>query len=97
MDIIKLMAVLISQPALAVMPAAVFFACFAVTKSKMALIAGVIWFTYCLYEYAMKYRILCSGECNIRIDLFIIYPVLIVAALAALAAVVIGNFKRGNA
>lgn len=26
----------------------------------------------------MKFRILCSGECNIRIDLLLLYPALII-------------------
>jgi len=30
----------------------------------------------------MKVRILCSGECNIRVDLLLIYPILILVSLA---------------
>jgi len=33
----------------------------------------------------MKLRILCSGECNIRVDLLLIYPVLLV--ISGIAAV----------
>jgi hypothetical protein len=32
----------------------------------------------------MKLRVLCSGECNIRVDLVVIYPVLFVISLVAL-------------
>jgi hypothetical protein len=32
----------------------------------------------------MKQRWLCTGECNIRIDLWIIYPVLVMGLVAAL-------------
>jgi hypothetical protein len=39
----------------------------------------------------MKHRLLCGGECNIRVDLLLIYPVLavlsLVAAIVALRAV----------
>ena len=34
----------------------------------------------------MKQRWLCTGECNIRIDLLIIYPVLLVGLVAALVS-----------
>jgi hypothetical protein len=40
------------------------------------------------YEYAMKLRILCSGECNIRVDLLLLYPALLVLSLAAVVAAV---------
>jgi hypothetical protein len=28
----------------------------------------------------MKWRVLCSGECNIRVDLLVLYPALVVLA-----------------
>jgi len=31
-----------------------------------------VWPAYLPYEYAMKLRILCSGECNIRVDLLLV-------------------------
>jgi hypothetical protein len=31
----------------------------------------------------MKWRILCSGECNIRVDLLLIYPALVVLSILA--------------
>jgi hypothetical protein len=34
----------------------------------------------------MKARILCSGECNIRVDLLILYPVMAALTLAAAVA-----------
>lgn len=39
--------------------------------------APVAWMIYGVYEYLMALRILCSGECNIRVDLLLIYPVLL--------------------
>jgi hypothetical protein len=35
----------------------------------------------------MKARLLCSGDCNIRIDLPLIYPALVVLSVAAVVAV----------
>ena len=44
---------------------------------------GIIWMLYAAYETGMKQRWLCSGECNIRIDLLIIYPVLALTLMVA--------------
>ncbi|HEU5041965.1 MAG TPA: hypothetical protein VFT84_14135 [Gemmatimonadales bacterium] len=45
--------------------------------------AGLAWLAYAVYEVGMQRRWLCSGECNIRLDLFIIYPILLLGLLAA--------------
>lgn len=34
----------------------------------------------------MKLRLLCSGECNIRVDLLLLYPVLAFLSVAAVVA-----------
>ena len=47
-------------------------------------LAGVIWLLYGLYELAMRAHWLCSGECNIRVDLLLIYPALAVVSLVGL-------------
>jgi hypothetical protein len=47
-------------------------------------LAASLWILYVPYEYLMYRRILCSGECNIRVDLLVIYPVLLLVTLAAL-------------
>lgn len=52
-------------------------------KVKACVVTGALWVIYSIYEYLMYIRILCSGECNIRIDLLIIYPVLIGLSLAS--------------
>ncbi|GAC1430172.1 MAG: hypothetical protein NVSMB6_29170 [Burkholderiaceae bacterium] len=62
----------------------------------MTLVVAAIWLLYCFYEYAMKYRIMCSGECNIRIDLLVLYPLLLLASIVGLATVVRVLFKRRN-
>ena len=97
MDIFRAMAVLIEQPFLALAPAALFAVLFAVSKSRPVLIAGLLWLAYCPYEYAMKFRILCSGECNIRIDLLVLYPVLILVSLAGLVMFATAVWRRGRA
>ncbi len=55
------------------------------SRKKAVLAAAVLWLCYVPYEYGMKLRILCSGECNIRVDLLLIYPLLVCASCAAFA------------
>lgn len=61
------------------------------TRRRLVLGAGIVWLLYLAYEYGMRWRILCSGECNIRVDLLLLYPALlalsIFAAVSALRAI----------
>lgn len=50
---------------------------------RIAGIAAIAWAAYLVYEYLMYARVLCSGECNIRVDLLLIHPVLGLMAAAA--------------
>lgn len=97
MDFFRSMAVLIDKPALALLPAGLLLLLFAASRNRLALAAGALWVLYCLYEYAMKYRVLCSGECNIRIDLFVVYPALLLALLAGLVSSLHSIWKRSGA
>ncbi len=80
------MAAFIEQPLLAAVPVGIFLALFAVSRKFLVLAAAAAWLVYLPYEYAMKLRILCSGECNIRIDLLVLYPALFVISVAGLIA-----------
>jgi hypothetical protein len=55
-------------------------------QRRVAVGAGLAWLLYGLYEIGMQQRWLCTGECNIRIDLLLIYPVLLVGLVAALVS-----------
>jgi hypothetical protein len=55
-------------------------------RRRVAIGAGLAWLLYGLYETGMKQRWLCTGECNIRIDLLIIYPVLLFGLVAGLVS-----------
>lgn len=57
-------------------------------RARSAAAAAALWAAYGVYEYLMHARILCSGECNIRVDLLLLYPVLLAASLAAVWAAV---------
>ncbi|MEW5979712.1 MAG: hypothetical protein AB1898_28270 [Acidobacteriota bacterium] len=86
---------LIEQPALGLIPALVFLGLYLGTKRRPALIPALLWAGYVPYEFGMKLRILCSGECNIRVDLLLIYPVLAVVSLTALLVSVSALFRKG--
>jgi len=51
--------------------------------SRVAVGAGLTWLLYAVYETGMKQRWWCSGECNIRIDLLLVYPMLLVLSVVA--------------
>lgn len=82
-----ILGILIAFPWLALLPAAV-FAVYAYRGQRLIVcIAAALWVGYAAYETAMLHRILCSGECNIRVDLLLLYPVLFAVSLAAARAI----------
>lgn len=64
--------------------AALFAVLFWNRRHRTSLLAAVLWALYGLYEYAMKMRILCSGDCNIRVDLLVIWPLLLIITAKAI-------------
>lgn len=88
---------MIAQPLLAILPAVVFFFLYLWTKHRTARLASILWMLYVPYELAMKFRILCSGECNIRVDLLLIYPLLALVSMLALGFAVAEFIKRCRA
>jgi hypothetical protein len=77
-------AVLVAYPAAGLVPAALFAAGFFLKKGPLAGLAAVLWALYAGYEFLMKFRLLCSGECNIRVDLLVLYPALFLVSVAAI-------------
>ena len=88
MIILQAMAILTEWPFLALVPIALFAVPYLRSRSRIVLAAGLLWALYLPYELAMKHRILCPGECNIRVDLLIIYPVLILMSVMAIVMAV---------
>lgn len=84
MQVSDLLGVFIQWPWLALVPVAAFGALYAQSRASSALAAALAWLGYLLYELAMKLRWLCSGECNIRVDLLVLYPLLLLVSLIAL-------------
>ena len=81
--ILGAMGILIEYPGLAAGIGVVLLGLGLGARRRFAVGAGLIWLLYGLYEWGMQRRWLCSGECNIRLDLFIIYPLLLIALGAA--------------
>ena len=79
-----MMVLFIEWPWLALAPALLFAALFLGTRSRVAGIAALVWAGYAVYEYAMQRRWLCTGECNIRVDLLLIYPLVFLLSVVAL-------------
>jgi hypothetical protein len=90
----SLLSILIASPWLALLPALAFAAIGYRGHRTVAWVAAVVWLLYAAYETAMKWRILCSGECNIRVDLLLLYPFLLVLSLIAVIIAIRG--RRGE-
>ena len=82
------MDIFIRAPWLAFALGAMYFALSRSIPSKTMLWTTVAWFLYGVYEYLMRLRVLCSGECNIRVDLLLIYPILLVLSVIAVLTIV---------
>ncbi len=78
--------ILIAYPWLALVPAIGFGLVAYRARRGITWSASVLWVLYAAYETGMARRILCSGECNIRVDLLLIYPVLLMLSVAAAVA-----------
>src|SRR5262245_3403221 len=94
MSVLSIMAILIEYPWLALVPAVLFFWLHSLSKSLFILNTAISWLAYVPYEYGMKLRLLCSGECNIRVDLLLIYTVLAVASLGSLVVFAVKRRKQ---
>lgn len=86
-----------SQPWLALLPAVVFASLGMASRLLLPMLAAALWLLYAGYETAMWARILCSGECNIRIDLLLIWPVLLIPSALALGAFAWWAYRRPTA
>ncbi|HKQ25842.1 MAG TPA: hypothetical protein VJT81_15455 [Burkholderiales bacterium] len=88
------MLTLIGIPLLAVLFGLLIVGCFKLGYRNLLIATGTLWVAYGIYEYLMQIRVLCSGECNIRVDLLLIYPVLLALTLASLVRSTIVLWRR---
>ena len=61
------------------------------SKSRLVLVTTLLYGCYALYEYWLLDN--CPGECNIRVDLLIIWPVLVMLALLSLGQCILQLVK----
>ena len=94
MDIGVLLGLFIAWPILALVPSTVFTVMYLHCRRLPILLAALAWMAYFAYEQAIKMRLICSGECNIRVDLLLFYPLL--ALISAMAVVAYIKAKRGQ-
>lgn len=88
------MGILIAYPWLALIASGLFAVLWLKTRSKMTALVALLWACYSGYEFLMQARVLCTGECNIRIDLLLIYPVLLVVSIVSLVNSILAHRRR---
>jgi hypothetical protein len=93
-EILTLMAIFIQYPWLAAVIGVILVGLGKWRRRPTAVVAGGIWLLYAAYESAMRLRWLCSGECNIRVDLLLIYPFLLVTTVVGLASLLRAGTSR---
>jgi hypothetical protein len=86
------MAIFIEYPILAAALGLVLFGLGRWSRRHVVVSVGLVWLLYAVYEFGNQQRWWCSGECNIRVDLLVIYPVLLLGLVAAAL-----NLVRGAA
>jgi formate hydrogenlyase subunit 3/multisubunit Na+/H+ antiporter MnhD subunit len=83
LDLFRIMGIMIAYPFLPAVVGALLLVVGRRLRRTTIIGVGVAWLLYAAYETAMYQRWLCSGECNIRVDLLLIYPALLVGLVAA--------------
>ncbi len=91
-----LLAIFVGYPWLVLVPAAFFFVLHRFSRRKLVASAGWVWLLYGAYEYGMHARILCSGECNIRVDLLLLYPILLIVTITAATVGILGVIRQNR-
>jgi hypothetical protein len=86
--------VFVAYPAAALVPCALFALGSYLKKGPITGLASALWALYAGYEFLMKFRLLCSGECNIRVDLLVLYPSLLLVSLAAIVEFLVRRRKE---
>lgn len=86
----------VRNPWLALIPAAGFALLYAASRRRFVAATAATWLLYAVYEYSMQRRWLCSGECNIRVDLLLLYPVLFLASVTAATVGIVAIARRRN-
>ena len=86
---VKLMGfIFIPVPFIAFVISIIFYFIFKKHASKTAFVTVFLWFVYGAYESMLRFGYLCPEGCNIRIDLIVIYPVLLFSSTLVVAKLI---------
>jgi hypothetical protein len=85
-ELLTMMAIFIQYPWLAAVIGLFLVGLGRWRRRRTAVVVGVVWLLYAAYETAMRLRWLCSGECNIRVDLLLLYPLLLAITVAGIVS-----------
>ncbi|MFW2177308.1 MULTISPECIES: hypothetical protein [unclassified Moraxella] len=94
-DLMSSLSIFMVYPFIAFIIAVVFWGLGIGLKSKVLKVASLAWVGYGIWEYLMYFKVLCSGDCNIRIDLLVIFPILLLFSVGAVGYVIYRK-TRGN-
>lgn len=64
------------------------------TRRVSSWVVAVVWLLYFLYETSIRLRLICSRECDVRLDLLVIYPVLACISLVGLFPSSVSMWRR---
>ena len=88
------MSLLVEYPILAAAVGVLCLVLYGISRRRSSAVAAAAWLAYAAYETGMRLRWLCTGECNIRVDLLLIYPVLLVISAVAALSIVRWSVQR---
>lgn len=80
----ELFTIFVAQPWLALLPAVVMFLVWRWGPSRFALASAILWLLYAAWEYSIWQGLTCDEDCNIRVDLIVLAPVLLAMTLLGL-------------
>jgi hypothetical protein len=50
---------------------------------RAVIVSGILWLLYAVWEHQVATGVLCDADCNIRVDLVFLFPILGLATLSA--------------
>lgn len=92
----ELFAIFVEQPWIAVAPAVVFYLLYYPFRLKLVLVAAALWTIYSVYELGIWNGLFCDQDCNIRVDLLVIYPLLAVISGLAILQMFWAIYRRNS-
>lgn len=84
MDFADVFSVFVNRPWLVLIICLPILALYKWLKLQRLLICGVAWFTYFWYELMISVGAICPEGCNIRVELIVLYPLLLGLTIPAL-------------